>query len=378
MKTLIEHFSVLEDPRDIRGKKHRLSDILVMTVYGTLCGYTDFVNMVDFLELREEYFVNLLKLENGIPSHDCFSRVFSYINPKKFMKIFIEWIQELAISRGRFLSIDGKAIRAATKKAEGGKTPYILSGFLSEIGISIGQVKVKDKSNEITAIPELLDFIDIKDMFVTIDAIGTQEEIANKIIKNGGNFLLKVKSNQKELLEDITTYFDLSSEDDEEIIKENTRIEKNHGRLEKRKYFLTYNTSIISNKRKWPHIKAVGKVINTREINGKVTEESHYYIISKQIDIQTFKEATRSHWSIEAGLHWKLDVIMNEDHCTSRAGNSMENLSIIRKIVFNLARLDTSFGKKLTLRKTLTRYLLDFTKIENLIFNIIPQLNLQA
>jgi len=141
MKTLIEHFEVLEDPRDIRGKRHELKNILVMTVYGVLCGFTDFVNMTDFLELKEEYFVELLGLENGIPSHDCFSRVFAVINAKNFMEVFIEWIKETVKEKGRFLSIDGKAIRAATDRVNGGNTPYVVSAFLSEIGISCRTTK---------------------------------------------------------------------------------------------------------------------------------------------------------------------------------------------------------------------------------------------
>lgn len=343
-----------------------------MTVYGVLCGFTDFVNMVDFLELKEEYFVKLLNLDNGIPSHDCFSRVFSVINSKKFMEIFIEWIKETVKDKGRFLSIDGKAIKSATDKVNGGNTPYIVSGFLSEIGISCGQVKVDDKSNEITAIPELLDIIDIKGMIVTIDAIGTQEKIINKIIENKGDYVLKVKSNQNDLKEDIKTYFDFNNNENLEIATYTTKPEKCHGRIERRKYYLSFDTSVISNKEKWKTVKAIGKIITYKEEKGKKIVEENYYICSKQMLLQTFEEATRSHWNIETGLHWKLDVIMNEDHSTSKIGKSVENLSTVRKIVFNLARLDNSFGKKVTLKKKMTRYMLDFKNIENLIFKVIP------
>lgn len=141
MKTLIEHFEVLEDPRDIRGKRHELINILIMTVYGVLCGFTDFVNMADFLELKQEYFEKLLDLKNGIPSHDCFSRVFAIINAKKFMEIFIDWIKEVVKEKGRFLSIDGKAVKSATDRVYGGNTPYIVSAFLSEVGISCRSIK---------------------------------------------------------------------------------------------------------------------------------------------------------------------------------------------------------------------------------------------
>ena len=162
MKSLFNHFEILEDPRDNRGKRHELINILIMTIYGILCGYTDFSNLADFLKVHEEYFINLLNLENGTPSHDTLSNVFSIIDSKKFMNLFIEWIKEIVGTKGLHLSIDGKAIKSARDKINGGNTPYIVSAFLSDIGISIGQVKVDDKSNEITAIPELLDLIDIK------------------------------------------------------------------------------------------------------------------------------------------------------------------------------------------------------------------------
>jgi predicted transposase YbfD/YdcC len=375
MKTLIEHFEIIEDPRDPRGKRHELINILVMTVYGVLCGFTDFVNMADFLELKEEYFVKLLNLEYGIPSHDCFSRVFAVIDAKKFMEIFIEWIKEAVSEKGRFLSIDGKAIKSATDKVNGGNTPYIVSAFLSEIGISVGQLKVEDKSNEITAIPDLLDLIDVKGMIVTIDAIGTQENIANKIVEKNGNFVLKVKDNQKDLKNDIQTYFDMNKEENLNIAEYTTIPEKCHGRIEYRKYYLSFETNVISDKNKWKSVKAIGKVTTYKEERGKSTIENSYYISSKKILLQTFEEATRSHWNIETGLHWRLDVIMDEDHSTSKVGNSIENLSTIRKIVFNLARLDNSFGEKVTLKKKITRYMLDFSNIENLIFEVIPSIS---
>jgi predicted transposase YbfD/YdcC len=374
MKTLIEHFEVLDDPRDIRGKRHELRNILVMTVYGVLSGFTDFENMADFLELKEKYFTELLDLKYGTPSHDCLSRVFAIINAKQFMEIFIDWIKEIVEGKGKFLSIDGKAIRAATDKINGGNTPYIVSAFLSDIGISVGQVKVNDKSNEITAIPDLLDLIDVKNLIVTIDAIGTQENIANKIVDKKGDYILKVKNNQSDLKDDIKTYFDMNKEENLNIAVYTTYPEKCHGRLEYRKYYMSFETDMISDKKKWKTVKGIAKVTTYKEEKGKETIEDSYYILSKKMTLETFEKATRSHWNIETGLHWRLDVIMNEDHNTSKVGNSIENLSIVRKIVFNLARLDSSFGNKITLKKKITRYMLDFSNIENLIFEVIPSI----
>ena len=375
MKTLFNYIEILEDPRDIRGKKHKLSDILIMTIYGVLCGYTDFVNMADFLKLHEQYFINLLNLENGVPSHDTFSRIFSSIDSKKFTSIFIEWIKDIVKQKGLHVAIDGKAIKSARDKVNNGNVPYIISGFLCDIGLSIGQIKVDDKSNEITAIPDLLDLIDVKGKIITIDAIGTQEEIANKIVyEKKAAYILKVKDNQKDLKDDIKTYFDLEIKNDSpDIDILETPYEKEHGRIEKRTYYISYDTNCIHNKKKWQSVRAIGRMDVYREENGKVTLTKNYYILSQQFSAERFKEITREHWNIECSLHWRLDVILDEDHSTSKKDNSIDNLAIIRKIVFNLARLDTSMGN-LTLKKKLTRYSFEFKNIENLIFKVIPSL----
>ena len=375
MKSLYNHFEILEDPRDIRGKKHELINILIMTIYGILCNYTDFTNLADFLKVHEDYFTKLLNLKNGTPSHDTLSKVFSMIDSKKFLEIFIDWIKQIIESNGIHLSIDGKAVKNACDKINGGNTPYIVSAFLSDIGISVGQVKVDDKSNEITAIPELIKLLDIEGKIITIDAIGTQEEICNLITSKDkkGDYILKVKDNQKDLKDDIKTYFDLGlKRDDTNIAIWDTDYEKDHGRIEKRVYYLSYEVDCISNRSKWKSVHAIGRIDVHRIENDKEKITKHYYILSKAFSLQTFINITRQHWNIECGLHWRLDVIMDEDHSRNRIGDSINNLSLIRKIVFNLARLDKSMGEKLTLKQKMTRYTSDFKNIENLIFNIIP------
>ena len=374
MIKLFERFEVLEDPRDIRGKRYRLNDLIIMTVYGILCGLTDFVNIAYMLKAKEKYFIELLNLEYGTPSHDCLSDVFAVIDSKKFMKIFIEWIKEIVENKsGKKISIDGKASRSATDKINGGNTPYIVSAYLSEIGISIGQVKVEDKSNEITAIPELLDLLEIKGTTITIDAIGTQEEIVNKIVEKKAHYVLKVKKNQKELLKDIKKHFNkINNLYGNEKIQTFRSVEKDHGRIEIREYFLSYNTETIKEKTKWKTVKAIAytrvEVIEKEE--SKITD--NYYIVDYEITIKNLEESIRDHWNIECGLHWRLDVIFDEDHSRNRIGNSINNLSILRKIAFNLASLDKSYGK-VPLRRKLTNYMLDFKNIERLLFKIIPE-----
>lgn len=375
MKTLFEHFEIIDDPRDIRGKRHELINIIIMTIYGILCGYTDFTNLADFLKVHEEYFTNLLNLKYGTPSHDTLSNVFALIDTKTFLSIFIDWIKEIIENNGVHLSIDGKAVKSARDKINGANTPYIVSAFLSDIGISVGQLKVDDKSNEITAIPELIKLLDIEGKIITIDAIGTQEEICNLITskEKKGDYILKVKDNQKDLKDDIKTYFDLGlKRDDINIAIWETDYEKDHGRIEKRVYYLSYETDCISNENKWKSVQAIGRIDVHRIENDKEKITKHYYILSKNFSLETFIKTTREHWNIECGLHWRLDVILDEDHSRNRVGNSIDNLSLIRKIVFNLTKLDKSMGKKLTLKQKMTRYTSDFKNIENLIFNVIP------
>lgn len=273
------------------------------------------------------------------------------------------------------MSIDGKAIKSARDSINGDNTPYVVSAFLSDIGISVGQVKVNDKSNEITAIPELINLLDIQGKIITIDAIGTQENICNLITSNDkkGNFILNVKDNQKDLKDDLKTYFDLGlKRDDSDIAIWENDLEKDHGRFEKRTYYLSYDVSIISDKNKWKSVKAIDRIDVKRIENNKEKITKHYYILSDIFNIDTFIKITREHWNIECGLHWKLDVILDEDHSRSRIGDSINNLSLIRKIVFNLARLDNSMGNNLTLKKKMTRYTSYFKNTENLIFNVIP------
>ena len=373
---LFERFEVLEDPWDERGKKYKLIDILIMTIYGLLCGLKDFTNIADFMKLKEDYFTKLLNLENGTPSHDCLSDLYASIDPKQFMKIFIEWTKDILEKKtGKKISIDGKAIKSATDKINNGNIPYIVSAFIGEIGLSIGEVKVDDKSNEITAIPELLDLLDIEGATITIDAIGTQEDIVNKIVNKGGHYVLPVKDNQRILKKEIKSQFDSYNNllGNPEVFHKST-VDKDHGRIEEREYYLTYNTSKITDKEKWNTVNAVAYMRVTRTERDETTITDNYYIIDNKIEIDKLIDAIRDHWNIECGLHWRLDVILDEDHSTNKVGNSIENLSIIRKIIFNLASLDNRFGK-VPLQRKLTRYMLDFENIEKLIFEVIPSIS---
>lgn len=376
MESLINIFSELEDPRDNRGKKHLLIHVIVLAIYGILCGFSDFSNMAYFLKKKEKELTAEFGLLNGIPSHDTFSAVFRVIDPQKFMELFIEWTKTLITNKefsDKHIAIDGKAIKSATDKVNNGNIPYIVSGFLCDVGISIGQVKVDGKSNEITAIPELLDIINIENHTVTIDAIGTQKEIVDKIVDSHGNYCLSVKENQRTLFNDIDNYFKAYINDSEELkrIKTYETIEKDHGRVEKRQYYISDNLFFISNKNKWKDLSAIGMVIQEREERNVKSIETHYYILNKYVDASKFANYVRNHWAIENSLHWVLDVIFDEDHSTARKDKAIENISIIRKLAFNLTKLDPEMKNKST-KKKIIDYQYDLGAFKRLIYETIP------
>jgi predicted transposase YbfD/YdcC len=371
--SVFSEFSSVPDPRDIRGKRYKLIDLLVMVIYGILNGYDDFENLADFLKQNQSYFKNLLLVEKT-PSHDCLSDLFAAINPEKFMEIFVKWITSIVeLKTGAIISIDGKAVKSARDKINGGNTPYILSAFMSEIGISIGQVEVDKKSNEIKAIPDLLKILDIRGCYITIDAMGTQETIARGIVKAGGHYILKVKKNQRTLMKEIKLYFDENATSGA-IEFMDTDIEKKHGREEYREYYVSYCTDCISDKKKWDTVKAIGMVVVHKWVADKQESTEHFYVMDTAMDVELFARATRSHWNIECGLLWRLDVIFNEDRSRNREGHSIANLSAVRKLVFNIVKMDSSFGK-ISFEKKLTRYRYDFSNIEYLIFSVMPRLN---
>ena len=370
MKSIIEIFEKLEDERDNRGKKHKLIDIIVMSIYAMICGNTDSENIADWLYLRKDYFTQLLHLENGIPSADTFLRVFAGINPEKFMNLFIEWISTVVSSSNKIIAIDGKAIKSAAKK---GSIPYIVSAYLIDIGLSFCQVKTDEKSNEITAIPELIEILDIKDSIISIDAIGTQKNIVSKIIQKKGHYCLNLKENHKTMYHEVKEYFDYALKEKEEIenmLQFQTK-SFGHGRIETRNYYVVKDISFITNKKEWKNLKNVCLVINKRESKGNTSIEHKYYITDLDISAEKLAQITRGHWQIENNLHWILDIHFREDWSKTKKGNSIQNIALLRKICYNLIKLDDSFGN-ISFKKKLNRYNYDFSLLDNLIFNVIP------
>lgn len=377
-RSFFDVFNNLDDPRSQKGLKYPLTDVIILAIYGILCGYTDFVNMSYYLKKRENELTESLGLSNGIPSHDVFSDVFRAIDVEKFMDAFVEWTRIIAKARtGKHIAIDGKAVRAATEKCKGGNIPYVVSAFLCGSGLSIGQKEVGAKTNEITEIPRLLDLIDIKGSIITIDAIGTQTDIMNKIVKNGGDFCLQLKGNQKTTYENVRLLFQDMKENEPDRFKELPCFEekvKDHGRIEARKYVVFDDLEEIRNviPESWDKVKCIGMAILVRGKGDTKSTEIHFHVMSKMVGAEEYASLARGHWAIENSLHWVLDIHFCEDRSTARADNAISNLTLLRKIVFNLTKLDPEMAKKTT-KKRMIDFMTDIEVFKRLIFEILPE-----
>lgn len=380
MNDLIIYFNELTDTRDSIGLKHELTDCIVMTIFGILAGHYDAENIAFFLKLNEEYFNKELNLKYGTPSPDTLLRIYYLIDPEEFMKIFVKWVENIVKEKNeqlnnkyKLIPIDGKSIKSATDKINGGNTLYIVSAFLQDLGISIAGIKVDDKSNEITAIPELLDLINIENCIITIDAIGCQKNIARKIVEKGGHYCLAVKENKKNFYLDIKDYFDyiLNYNLEREKVITYTTTNKDHGRIERREHYLIYDIDWLYGKENWQNISMIGMTRNYREINDEVSVQEKYYISDLKLTGEEFARAVRGHWSIENNLHWILDVHFREDWSLCKEEKALKNLATIRKICYNLTKLDP-FNTKLSFNKKLTLYNHNLDNIKKLIFNVIP------
>lgn len=345
---LASHFSNLDDPRKNTWlNRHDLTEIVIMAICGVLCGADSFEDIELFAQCKKEWLETFLELPNGIPSHDTFSRIFSRLNPDQFRESFLSWTQSLGKNlEGEIVAIDGKTIRGSFDREKGSKPIHMVSAWACANNIVLGQMKVDEKSNEITAIPRLLELLDLKGCLVTIDAMGTQREIAKKIISNGGDYVLALKGNQGGLFEDIKLAFDGATP---EKLTERTSdyfetVDKGHGRLETRKYWITDSIEWLEQKKDWPGLASIGIVESSREETHKTSIERRYFICSIAPSAKRLSKAIRGHWGIENSLHWVLDVVFNEDQSRVRTGHGAENLNTLRKMTLAMIRKDKSKG----------------------------------
>ena len=333
-------FSQIDDPRSDINKLHKLEDILLIGIISVICAADTWKNMETYAKAKEEFLRSFLDLPNGIPSDDTFNRVFSSIDSEQFEACFVDWVSRLVnLTDGEVIPIDGKTIRGA--KSNGKKSPFhMVSAWATNNNLVLGQVKVSEKSNEITAIPKLLELITVKGCTVTIDAMGCQQEIARKIIKEEANYILAVKENQKQLHQDIVDEFRFGKD-----IQTDLSEDLDHGRIETRKCSVITDFKFIENIEEWAELKSIIKIESIREFKNsdKPTETgTRYYISSLLTQAKELQRAIRLHWGIENKLHWVLDVAFSEDASRKRAGNASQNFSILSKIALNLLKNETS------------------------------------
>lgn len=335
---------MIKEPRQKGKIKHSLQNIMIITISAVICGAETWENIADFGERKKTWLKKFLKLPNNkTPSADTIARLFHVIKVDEFEEYFLTWINSLiqiGSSESDYIAIDGKTLRRSYDKKSGKAAIHMVSAWSSKNGCVLGQVKTEEKSNEITAIPELLKALEIKNSIITIDAMGTQKKIASTIVNNGGNYILAVKGNQPTLETELINFFNSNSFPKKNHNCNNYFVETDnaHGRQEIRKYWISENTDFISSKEDWKKLNSVGMTESTRTINGKTTVQKKYYIGSIPSDIKSFSEATRKHWGIENSLHWCLDVAFREDECRIRKGFAAENFAIVRHIAINMIK----------------------------------------
>jgi predicted transposase YbfD/YdcC len=343
-KPLIECFEGLPDPRLDRTRRHKLVDILTIGLCSILSGGENFTEMELYGRIKEDWLKTFLELPNGIPSHDTMNRVFSALDPHAFLDCFVTWVQGICPAlHDDTVAIDGKALRHALN--ENDSIPYIVSAWAVDAGLVLGQVKVKDKSNEITAVPELLDALLLKGCIVTLDAMGCQKNIAAKIIDKEAHYLLALKGNHATVHEEIEEFFtdaippcatqcaDTAQSDKIDFFQST---DAGHGRNETRRYWQSTDIDWFEDKALWKNLTSIGMVESLRKVKGKTSIERRYFLSSLPLGAERFGKSVRGHWGIENPLHWSLDVVFREDDSRARTKNAAQNVASLRRIALNL------------------------------------------
>ena len=333
-------FATLTDPRR-RKITHPLLNFIVIAICAVICGADDFVAIADFGRRKRTWFRKILDLKNGIPSHDRFNAIFAMLSPAEFERCLLSWIQALhEVTGGQVIAIDGKTLRGSFDKASSKSAIHMISAWASANSISLGQVVADEKSNEITAIPKLLEMLHLKGATVTIDAIGCQTDIARRIIDGGGHYVLNVKGNQGRLRDGIEEFFAefLDGNRPSVPVHQQHSTNSGHGRKEARWHYVCPVPRDLPDRQRWPGLKAIGMVISNTIRDGQECVDIRYYILSKKLAVKKFAAIVKGHWAIENELHWQLDVTFREDHCRIRKGNADANFSTLRRTALTLLK----------------------------------------
>lgn len=341
---LLKAFATLPDPRKSRNQIYPLIDVIGVAIIGILCSGNDWVNIVQWANAYKHWFQSVGLCLNGIPSHDTIGRFFRLVDPKAFEGCFVQWVQTLVDKIQGVVAIDGKTICNSGDSFSKKKASHIVTAFAAENDIILGQLKTAEKSNEITAIPELLKTLRLKGCIITIDAMGCQTSIIKKIVEQRGDYVIGLKGNQGNLHAEAVNFFDqaIDAGAQEAECSYTKTIEKDHGRIEEREIWTTSNLDWLQNTEEWHALKSLTCIKSTRHEKGKTSVEIRYYISSLSAPAARIGEIIRLHWGIENKLHWHLDVTFNEDKSNVRAGYGAENFSLLKRCVLNLIKADTT------------------------------------
>jgi predicted transposase YbfD/YdcC len=347
--SLIEHLQQLPDPR-VRGRcDHELVDVLVIALCCLICGGEGFNDMEDFGKAKRKWFKTFLRLRGGIPTHDTFNRVLAALKPEAFLEVFMQWTQRLRETVAEeIVTLDGKALRRALDQ---GQSPrVIVSAWAASNALVLGQVEVPDKTNEITAVPKLLRALELAGCIVTLDAMGCQKEIAREIREADADYVLALKANQGQAYEEIKRYLDdaVARHDQTAPVHRNAvplafkqTVEKDHGRLEIRRYWQSEDVGWFAGRRQWEDLRSVGMVESVRQVGRQTpTVDRRYYLSSLEVSVERFARSVRGHWGVENSLHWVLDVQCGEDRSRVRTGHAAANLATLRRLALNLLKKD--------------------------------------
>lgn len=350
-----QYFADIQDPRVDRTKDHALLDIIIIAICGVLCGADSWVEVEEFGKAKRAWLTTILALPNGIPSHDTFGRVFARIHPEHFQQSFLAWVQALQQVRTDVIAIDGKTHRRSHDRSNGKAALHLIRAWAADNRLVLGQVAVDDKSNEITALPELLDLLDLRDCTVTIDALGCQTAIAEQIVQRGGQYVLALKGNQPTMLADVQALFGdaRAARQPAYGMTSATTVEKDHGRIETRTAFVISDPDALpylNERQHWAQLRSLAVIEAERTVQDTTTVEQRYYLLSAVLDPARVNHLVREHWGIENRVHWVLDVTFHEDASRIRSGDAPQNMGVLRHIALNLLRQEPSKGSLQTKR----------------------------